>query len=580
MSHLDLLQLVIYLGIVLILVKPLGWYIAQIYSGKIWGRDLLNNPIEKFFYKLCGIDPQQEMSWREYATALLMLNLVSWLSIYVLFRIQAYLPLNPQAMPDVAQDLSFNSAASFASNTGWQAYGGETTLSYISQMLSITLQGFLSAATSMCVLMALIRGLVRRETTKLGNFWVDALRSIIYIFLPIAVVYAVALSQQGVIQNFNAYVQVNLIDPFMSTNGPNVEYTTQTLPMGPVASLVAIKQISSIGAGFFNTNSCHPFANPSSVSNLLEMIGLILIPAALCYTFGYLIKQRGHGWMLLSAILIIFIPCTYLTMLAEQMGNPVFDMLGTFQQSNFEGKDLRIGIIDSAIWSATTAASANGSVNCMMDSLMPQSNFLVLLLMHFGEVIFGGVGCGLYGLIFLDIIAVFIAGLMIGRTPEYLGKKIDPYEMKIISLVTLMFPLIILLVSAYTCVTDIGRNSILNPGPHGLSEIIYAFTSVFYNNGSAFAGLNVNTAFYNITIGFTMLISRYWTVIAVLALAGSMARKRYVPASIASLSTHNLTFTVLLVCVIVFMGGLTFFPTLSLGPIVEFLSLWRSYAII
>lgn len=580
MPHLDLLQLVIYLGIVLVLVKPLGWYIAQIYTGTIWGRSLQNNPVEKIIYKFCGIDPKQEMGWKEYISALLILNFIGWLSIYVVFRLQAYLPFNPQQLPDVTQDLSFNCAASFATNTGWQAYMGESTLSYISQMLSITLQGFLSAATSMCALMALIRGLVRRETTKLGNFYVDALRSIIYIFLPFSILLAIILSQQGVIQNFNAYTQVELIDPFITTQGPQVEFTTQTLPMGPVASLVAIKQLSSIGAGFFSTNSCHPYANPSSLSNLLEMIGLIIIPAALCYTFGYIIKRPGHGWTLLAAILIIFVPCTYFTMLAEQLGNPVFDMLGTLQQSNFEGKELRIGIIDSAIWSAATAASANGSVNCMMDSLMPQSNFLVLLLMHFGEVIFGGVGCGLYGLIFLDIIAVFIAGLMIGRTPEYLGKKIDPFEMKIISLVALIFPLLILLLSAYASVTDVGRDSILNPGAHGLSEIIYAFTSVFYNNGSAFAGFNVNTPFYNITTGITMLISRYWTIVAVLALAGSMARKRYVPAGIASLNTHNLTYTILLVCVIVFMGGLTFFPTLTLGPIAEFLSLWRSYAVI
>lgn len=571
MSQLDLIQLVIYLGIIILCVKPLGWYIAQIYTGILWGVTLRNTRFEKFIFFCCGVDPNQEMDWKQYLTAMLWFNFLGWCVTYACMRLQHVLPFNPQQFPAVSADLAFNSAASIVTNTGWQAYAGESTMSYASQIICFTVQGFISGATGIALLMAFIRGIARRETTKLGNFWVDNMRAIIYILLPIALILAIYLVSQGVIQNFKPYQTVQLIDPF-TADAQHI--TTQTLPMGPVASLEAIKQISSSGAGFFNVNSAHPFENPTQSTNWLEMIGMLLIPAALCYTFGFLIKQRAHGWMLLAAMLIIFIPCAYFAIDAERIGNPIYTELGVREASNFEGKEMRFGIAPSAIWSVATATSGDGACNAMLDSLMPQTISVMMLLMHLGEVVFGGIGSGLYSMIFMDIVAVFIAGMMIGRTPEYLGKKIDPFEMKMICFAAIILPLLVLLGAGYACVTPIGTNSIGNPGSHGFTEILYAFSAGLFNDGSMLAGLNANTMFYNVAIGTLMLIGRYWIAICALAVAGSMARKRYKPAGISALRANNATFTILLVCVIIFMGGLTFFPTLSLGPIVEILTLW------
>lgn len=578
MSQLDVFQLVIYLVIILLCVKPLGWYMAQIYAGNIWGMQLRNNPLESFIYRICKVDPAQEMDWRQYARAMLIFNFLGWLGMYAILRWQLFLPFNPRSFTNISPDLAFNTAASLITNTGWQAYAGESTLSYTSQVLGLTVQGFLSGATGMALLMAFIRGIVRRETTKVGNFWVDNLRSVLYIFLPLGLIMALIHVAQGVIQNFNHYQVISLLDPFTTTDGQQV--SEQIIPMGPVASLVAIRNICSSGTGFFNVGGAHPFENPTMLTNLMGMVSLILIPAALCYTFGYLIKQRSHGWILLTAMLLIYIPCVYFCINVEHAGNPLFAGLNVQETTNYEGKELRIGIANSAIWSVTTATSSNGSVNAMLDSLMPISGFILLLLLHFGTVIFGGVGCGLYGMILLDMITVFIAGMMIGRTPEYLGKRIDPFEMKMIALAVLLLPLFILLFCGLASVTEQGVSAIGNPGAHGLTEMLYAFSSALFTDGSAFAGLAADTTFYNVSLAFCMLIGRYWIAIPILAIAGSMARKRYTSTSFASLRTHTIMYTILLACVAMLMGGLTFFPTLALSPLAEFFSLWGQYVAI
>lgn len=529
MTEIGLLQIAFFLFVLLFLVKPLGWYLVQVYEGRGW-LARIGSPLERLIYRLCGIRAEREMDWKAYLAAMLVFNLMGLLVVYLLQRLQFYLPFNPQHFSAPSSHLAFNTAASFASNTDWQSYSGETTMSYLTQMLALTTQNFLSAATGMALLMALIRGIAGNETSDLGNFWVDLVRGVFYILLPLSFIFALVLVSQGVIQNLKANEQITLLQPSMNNSKL---LTEQTIPMGPVASQIAIKQLGTNGGGFFNVNSAHPFENPTPLTNFLELLAIVLIPAALCYSFGLLVRDRRQGWALLATMFIVFIPFTLFAVLAEQGGNPLIMAMGVnptpspdYPAGNMEGKETRFGIVSSALWAVSTTAASNGSVNSMHDSYMPLGGLMPLWMMHLGEVIFGGVGSGLYSLLMLVIITVFVAGLMVGRTPEYLGKKIEPYEMKMASIAVLIMPLLVLLSTAIASVTKAGVSSIANPGIHGFSEMLYAFTSMGNNNGSAFAGLNANTPFYNLVGGFMMLISRYWIAIPVLALAGSLAQKK------------------------------------------------------
>jgi len=597
------LQISLFLIIILACVKPLGWYMARVYEFKACGLDKLFTPFENLIYRFCGIESKKEMDWKQYLSAMLIFNLFGLLLVYALQRLQFYLPLNPQAFTAVAPDLAFNTAASFTTNTNWQAYGGENTLSYITQMLALTVQNFLSAATGLALLVAFIRGLARRETKQLGNFWVDTLRSVLYILLPLALILSVALTSQGVIQNFKSYQTVPLLqsisyqEQILDASGQPVkdakgnpkmatkQATQQILPMGPVVSQIAIKQLGTNGGGFFNTNSAHPFENPTPLSGFLEMLAILLIPAAFCYTFGMMVKDKRQGYALLLAMLIIFIPLAFSAVALEQNGNPAFTTFGIDQSAqpnnysggNMEGKETRFGITNSALWATATTATSNGSVNSMHDSFTPLAGLIPLWMMHLGEVVFGGIGSGLYGMLILVIITVFVAGLMVGRTPEYLGKKIEPFEMKMASIAVLVMPLMVLIFTSIATVTQMGISSIANPGAHGFTEMLYAFTSMVNNNGSAFAGLNANTSFYNIVGGIAMLIGRYWIAIPTLAIAGSLVQKKHIPTSLGTLPTHTPLFILLLIGIILILGALTFFPALALGPIVEQLMMWEKY---
>jgi K+-transporting ATPase ATPase A chain len=589
-------QIAVFFGILLALVKPLGWYMAQVYEGRPCGLDRVVAPVERLIYRVSGVREREEMNWMTYAMAMLVFNAAGLLVLYGLQRVQGVLPLNPAALMGVAPDLAFNTAASFATNTNWQAYGGETTLTYLTQMLGLTVQNFVSAGTGMAILVALIRGLARRTAETLGNFWQDLVRSTLYILLPLAVLLALLLVSQGVVQTFGSYETatplqpVHYVKPVTDTNGqpvldekgqPKTEPATamqQVLAVGPAASQIAIKELGTNGGGFFNVNSAHPFENPTPRSNFVELLAILLIPAALCYTFGVMVRDTRQGWALLAAMTILLLCFIPAGLWAEQHGNPAFVSLAVDQAAsagqaggNMEGKEARFGITNSVLWSAATTAASNGSVNSMHDSYTPLGGFVPLFLMQFGEVVFGGVGSGLYGMIVFAIIAVFVAGLMVGRTPEYLGKKIEPYEMKMASLLILIMPIVVLSLTAVAVVTQAGTSSILNPGAHGFSEILYAYTSQGNNNGSAFAGLNVNTPFYNTTGGLGMLISRFWLAIPTLALAGSLARKKLVPTGPGTLPTHTPLFVILLIGVVVLVGALTFVPALALGPIVEHL---------
>jgi len=587
-------QIAFYFVVLLGLVKPLGWYMARVYEGKPCGLDLLLGPVERVTYRFGGIRPADEMDWKIYGIAMLLFNAAGLLFLYGLQRLQHLLPLNPAGLGSVSPDLAFNTAASFATNTNWQAYGGETTLSYLTQMLGLTVQNFVSAATGMAILVALIRGLARRSSRTIGNFWADLVRSTLYILLPLSLLLSLLLVSQGVVQTFDAYRTATLVQPVgyeksvTDSNGqpvldeqgkPKTESVTaieQVLAVGPAASQIAIKQLGTNGGGFFNVNSAHPFENPTPWSNFLEVLAIVLIPASLCYTFGAMVGDTRQGWAILAAMTILLFCFIPVGLWAEQRNNPLLAGAGVNQLAhdgqaggNMEGKELRFGIADSVLWSAATTAASNGSVNAMHDSYTPLGGFVPLFLMQFGEVVFGGVGSGLYGMIVFAIIAVFVAGLMVGRTPEYLGKKIEPYEMKMASLLILIMPLIVLGCTAIAVSTSAGSSSVLNPGAHGFSEILYAFTSQGNNNGSAFAGLNVNTPFYNLAGGFAMLISRFWLAIPTLALAGALARKNLVPAGPGTLPTHTPLFVVLLIGVVVMVGALTFLPALALGPVVE-----------
>jgi len=589
-----ILQVLVFFVVLLALAKPLGWYMARVYEGKPFGLDRLLGPIERALYRLCGVRPADEMDWKRYGAAMLLFNAAGLVFLYGLQRLQGLLPLNPSNLGGVAPDLAFNTAVSFVTNTNWQAYGGETTLSYLTQMFGLTVQNFVSAATGMAVLVALIRGLSRSTSTTLGNFWNDLVRSTLYILLPLSLLLSLLLVSQGVVQTFNSSQTVTLLQPaghdkpMTDANGrpvldeqgkPKTEPVAvieQILAVGPAASQIAIKQLGTNGGGFFNVNSAHPFENATPFSNFLELLAIILIPAALCYTFGVMVGDTRQGWGILAAMTILLLGLVPLGLWAEQSGNPLLAGIGVDQQvqaeqagGNMEGKETRFGITDSVLWSAVTTAASNGSVNSMHDSYTPLGGLVPLFLMQFGEVVFGGVGSGLYGMIVFAIIAVFGAGLMVGRTPEYLGKKIEPYEMKMAALLILIMPIVVLGFTALAISTETGRSSILNPGPHGFSEVLYAYTSQGNNNGSAFAGLHVDTPFYNLTGGIAMLISRFWLAILTLALAGALARKTLVPAGPGTLPTHTPLFVILLIGVVVMVGALTFLPALALGPVVE-----------
>jgi len=560
-------QLVLYVVVLLVLAKPLGGYMARVYEGRRIALDRGLGWLERLIYRVGAVRPNEEMGWKTYAVSMLSFNLLGLLAVYVLQRVQGGLPLNPQGMGAVSPDSSFNTAVSFATNTNWQGYGGEATMSYLTQMLALTVQNFVSAASGMATLVALIRGFARRSSETIGNFWVDLTRGTLYILLPLSFVLALALVSQGVVQTFGPYAKATVVQ-----GG-----TEQIIAVGPAASQIAIKQLGTNGGGFFNANSAHPFENPSPLSNFLELLSILLIAAALCYTFGVMVGDPRQGFTLLAAMTVMFVALLAVCYVAEQNG-AVFvkqgvDHTATDLQSggSMEGKEVRFGIANSALWATATTSASNGSVNSMHDSYTPLGGLVPLWMIQLGEVVYGGVGSGLYGMLVFAIVAVFVAGLMVGRTPEYLGKKIEAYEMKMSALVILITPTLVLIGTAIAVVTAAGKAGILNPGIHGFSEVLYAFSSAANNNGSAFAGLGANTPFYNSALGLAMLFGRYWLAVPVLAIAGSLARKKIVPSGPGTLATDTPLFVALLVGVVVLVGALTFVPALALGPIVEHL---------
>ena len=579
------IQLTLYLDVLVLLVKPLGTFMARVFEGKPCGLDRAFGGCERGIYRLSGVDPAKEMSWQAYACAMLAFNAIGLLFVYGLQRVQHLLPLNPAGFGAVSPDSSFNTAVSFATNTNWQGYGGEATMSYLTQMLGLAVQNFVSAASGIATLAAFIRGLARHSASTIGNFWVDLVRSTLYILLPLSAVLAVVLVSQGVVQSFKPYQTAQLMQSVKDAEGKDIQ--EQTLPMGPAASQVAIKQLGTNGGGFFNVNSAHPFENPTPLANFLELLAILLIPAALCYTFGVMVKDTRQGWAVLAAMLLIFVPLLVLTTWCEQSGTPALAKAGADQTAgalqaggNMEGKETRFGIANSALWAAATTAASNGSVNAMHDSFTPLGGLIPMWLIQLGEVVFGGAGSGLYGMLVFAIIAVFVAGLMVGRTPEYLGKKIEAFEMKMAAVVILVPPLVVLVGTAVAVLGPglhfadpatgaMTGNNLTNPGAHGFSEVLYAFSSAGNNNGSAFAGLSANTPFYNVALGVVMFFARYWLAIPTLAIAGSLARKKHTPVGAGTLPTHTPLFVILLASVVIIVGALTFIPALALGPVVE-----------
>jgi potassium-transporting ATPase potassium-binding subunit len=574
-----LLQIGLYVVLLVALVKPLGSYMARVYEGKpLFGLDRVLGPVERLIYRLCGVRPDEEMDWKVYTLAVLLFSVVGVLVLYAMQRLQGLLPWNPQSLGAVTPDSSFNTSTSFVTNTNWQGYAGETTMSYLTQMVGLAVQNFLSAATGMAILVAFIRGLVRKNSKTIGNFWVDMTRTTLYILLPLSLVLALVLVSQGVVQTLSPYKTVPLVETTKDADGKPV--TAQTLALGPVASQVAIKHIGTNGGGFFNANSAHPFESSTPLTDLLEILSETMIAAALCYTFGKMVGDTRQGWAILAAMLLVLVSFQLFGYWAEARGNPRIAALGVDQTctdlntgGNMEGKEVRLGIARSALFAAGTTATSCGAVNSMHDSYTPLGGLVPLFLIQFSETILGGVGSGLYGMLIFVIVAVFIAGLMVGRTPEYLGKKIESYEVKMASLVVLIMPLVVLGSTAVAVVVEPGVKGIANPGAHGFSEILYAFTSQGNNNGSAFAGLAANSPFYSVLGGIAMLVSRFWLAIPTLAIAGSLAKKKQVPAGPGTLPTHTPLFVVLLLGVVVLVGALTFFPALALGPIVEHLQM-------
>ena len=592
-----IVQLVFYLVVLIALAKPLGAYMARVFENRPIGLDRVLGPVERLIYRCCGIRATDEMGWKAYAVAMLVFNLAGLLTVYALQRLQGVLPLNPQGLGAVSPDSSFNTAVSFATNTNWQGYGGETTMSYLTQMLGLTVQNFVSAAAGIATLAAFIRGFARRSADSIGNFWVDLTRTTLYIMLPLSLVLAVILVSQGVVQTFGAYAKAAVVqsveydEPVTDKDGKPVldekgqpktkkaTLTEQVIAVGPAASQIAIKQLGTNGGGFFNVNSAHPFENPTPLANFLELLSILVISGALCYTFGVMVGDTRQGWAVLAAMTIIFVGLLAMCVVAEQNGHTLVkqgvDHTASALQAggNMEGKEVRFGIANSALWATATTAASNGSVNSMHDSFTPLGGLVPMWLIQLAEVVYGGVGSGLYGMLAFALIAVFVAGLMVGRTPEYLGKKIEAYEMKMASLMILIPPAIVLIGTAIAVVVPAGKAGMANPGAHGFSEVLYAFSSAGNNNGSAFAGLSANTPFYNTALGFAMLFARYWLAVPALAIAGSLARKKIVPPSLGTLPTHTPLFATLLVGVVILVGALTFIPALALGPIVEHLIL-------
>jgi len=596
MSGYGVFQVLLYFAVLTALAVPLGSFMARVYRGEPTFLTPVVGPIERLIYKVIGVHADDATGWKRYTFAALLFNVIGALVVYALQRLQGVLPLNPQAFGAVTPDSSFNTAISFATNTNWQGYGGEVTMSYLTQMLALTVQNFASAATGMAVLVAFIRGLARHTAQTIGNFWVDLTRTTLYILLPMSLVLALIQVSQGMVQNFSAYQTAPLLqpttyeEPKLDADGKPLKdaddkpvtetkvVQEQVIPMGPAASQIAIKQLGTNGGGFFNVNSAHPFENPTPLTNFLEMLAILLIAAALCYTFGVMVGDTRQGWAVLAAMTLVFVSLLALCVWAEQSGNPRIAALGVDTTAsdlhpggNMEGKEVRIGIVNSAIWATATTAASNGSVNSMHDSFTPLGGLVPLFMIQLSEVIFGGVGSGLYGMLIYVIIAVFVAGLMVGRTPEYLGKKIESYEMKMASLIILVPPLLVLVCTALAVVTEAGKAGAANPGAHGFSEILYAFSSMGNNNGSAFAGVSANTPFYNLVGGIQMLASRYWIAVPALAIAGALARKKLVPAGLGTLPTHTPLFVAMLIGVVIIVGALTFIPALALGPIVEHL---------
>ncbi|MEN7431131.1 MULTISPECIES: potassium-transporting ATPase subunit KdpA [Chromobacteriaceae] len=598
MSTPAMLQLGLFLVVLIALAWPLGAYMTRVMQGENVGPVRFFAPLERAFYRLAGIKQDEEMGWRGYAVALILFNVLGVVAVYALQRLQGMLPFNPQAMAAVSPDSSFNTAVSFVTNTNWQGYGGETTMSYLTQMLGLTVQNFVSAATGAAVVIALIRGFARHSSAKIGNFWVDITRMTLYVLLPLAVVFALVFTQQGAIQNLSAYKDVHTVEtvkyqqpkqdakgnPVLGKDGKPVmedkTSQTQTLPMGPVASQEAIKMLGTNGGGFFNANSAHPYENPTPLANFLQDIAIFLIPAALCFLFGRMVGDRRQGWAILAAMTIMFATAVVVETSAEQAGVPQYSSLGIDQRAsalqsggNMEGKEARFGIIDTSLFVAVTTSASCGAVNAMHDSLTPIGGLVPMFLMQLGEVVFGGVGSGLYGMLIFAILAVFIAGLMVGRTPEYLGKKIETYEMKMTAITILVTPTLVLALTAIAVSLAAGKAGIANPAAHGFSEILYAFTSAANNNGSAFAGLSANTPFYNIMTGLAMFFGRFFMIVPILAIAGSLAAKKRLAVTGGTLPTHGPLFVTLLIGTVLLVGALNYVPALALGPVVEHLQM-------
>ena len=579
----------IFLVVLLLTVKPLGIYIANVMEGRFGLAVRIEGPI----FRLCGIKRDEEMGWLAYAVGILLFNAIGAVAVYALQRLQLYLPLNPQAFPNVSPDSAFNTAVSFVTNTNWQGYVGESTMGYLTQMLGLAVQNFLSAATGIVVVIALIRGFARHTAKTVGNAWVDLTRVTLYVLLPISVVYAVFLTSQGVIQNFDAYKDVTTVEvtkydnpklddagqPLKDAQGNALtepaETQTQTLPMGPVASQEAIKMLGTNGGGFLNANSAHPYENPTPLSNFIQMLSIFLIPAALCFSFGRMVGDTRQGWAVLAAMTLMFVALAYAAMHFEQQANPLLSQLGVDPaMGNMEGKETRFGIADTGLFATITTLASCGAVNAMHDSFTPLGGLIPLVDMQLGEVVFGGVGTGLYGMLVFAILAVFVAGLMIGRTPEYLGKKIEAYEMKMTSIAILVTPLLVLVGTAIAVMAVDGKAGIANPGAHGFSEILYAFTSAANNNGSAFAGLSANTPFYNVMLAIAMWFGRFGVIVPVLAIAGSLAAKKRIPVGGGTLPTHGPLFVTLLIGTVLLVGLLNYVPALALGPVIEHLMLF------
>ncbi|MCC5466587.1 potassium-transporting ATPase subunit KdpA [Pelosinus baikalensis] len=556
----DVLLFIVFFALLLLMAWPLGRYMAKVYSGESTVFDKIFLPVANMLYRLAGIDAAQEMNWRQYAGGLLIFNILGMAAVVAIQELQAILPWNPEGLAAVPFDLAFNTAASFMTNTNWQAYSGETTMSYFTQMAALTVQNFLSAATGMAVAVALVRGLTRKNTKHIGNFWSDMVRSIFWILLPLSIVVSMVFMQQGVIQNLSPYVTVDTL-----------EGGQQTIAMGPVASQEAIKELGTNGGGFFNTNSAHPFENPTPFTNLVQALSIFLIPTGLVFMFGNMVKDRRQGYAILAAMLLLFVVTLGGLYVSEIYGNPIVGQVGVSEPTNMEGKDMRFGTNGSALFAAVTTAASCGAVNTMHDSLTPLGGMVPMLQMMLGEVVIGGVGAGLYGMMMFVMLTVFVVGLMVGRTPEYLGKKIEANEMKMAIIAILIPAVTVLFGSAISVITDAGLAGLNNTGPHGLSEILYAFASAAGNNGSAFAGLSANTLYYNLMIAVGVLIGRFGVIIPVLAIAGSLAEKRVSPPGPGTFPTTGPLFVLLLAGIIVMVGALTFLPALSLGPIIEHL---------